>query len=151
MKFASITALVLAAAASSCGGPSGSSTPKSSTPIPVGIHGCHFVVDGTAYGQHRCDVVVGDALHLDKLSGMEVFAGTLEAIDGVLRLSADMACAAGVEECMQPFTADLKRDGGTWKGQVTSTGGDPAWWLNNSTFELEDAAGYGGATYGAAP
>lgn len=149
------SALVLASAA--CGGTStGATGPGARSPIPIGIHGCHFVVGGETYGQHRCDVVAGDAVQLDKRSGMETFTGTLEVVGDVLRLSADLACGAVAEQCGQSFSVDLKKEGKAWKGQVVpaaavETEGASAgeWWLAGSTFEIDAAAGYGGETYGA--
>ncbi|HVV84191.1 MAG TPA: hypothetical protein VHE35_14060 [Kofleriaceae bacterium] len=126
--------------------------------LAVGTHACHFVVNGEAYGEHRCDVVAGAPIQLQKLSGMETFNGTLTASGGNLQLAGEMGCGDMVAKCQQAFTVDLKRDGAGWSGTVTPKGGADAsagagagdWWLSGATFEVDDAAGYGGEPYGSA-
>jgi hypothetical protein len=129
----------------SCGGKAnpassgGATAPApSAASIPDGIHGCTFTdTDGYTYGPHRCDVAEGT---IEKLSGMELFTGTLTPSgDGVLLEGLGAA----------PFTIELKREGAGWRGPVVlGKGGE--WWLAGATFEITHDAGYGGDTYGGA-
>lgn len=134
-----------------CGGKSkppagGGTEPPAAAAIPDGIHGCQFVVDGNPFGPHRCDIA---GATLDKRSGMELFSGTLAATaDGVV-LTATATCTDTTEGCNEPFTVTMKKDGGTWRGPVAAQEGS-TWWLANATFEIDDAAGYGGEGYGGA-
>lgn len=144
----SALALVLAAAAS-CGGKS--STPTANVgaaagPVASGIHGCHFIIDGDPYGEHRCDV---DGLRLQKTSGMETFDGMLTPKDGGLHLTAKVQCAEDIVPCEHAFEAHLTQEGGAWKGQVQRTGGPENWWVAGATFVMDDSTAYGGQHYGA--
>lgn len=146
MKLALTSSLLLLAA---CGGkttpPTGTAS-EGGPSIPAGIHGCAFILDGVTYGPHRCDVAAGT---LDKLSGMELFAGTLaETPDGVL-LTGKGACTEMATACDQTFTVTMKKDGASWRGPVQAPEGS-TWWLAGATFEVNHAAGYGGDGYGGA-
>ncbi len=117
--------------------------------VPAGIHACQFIVNGETYGPHRCDVAAGSPATIDKRSGMEPFTGTLAAsADGVM-LTATIGCGDMTMTCDVPFSAALVHDGDTWRGPVVpAQGGGGEWFLDGATFELTDAPGYGGATYG---
>jgi hypothetical protein len=118
----SLLAGACALASSGCGG----KAPASSGPggggggggggdaalVSPGIHGCQFVVDGYAYGPHRCDVAGGT---LDKASGMETFRATLTPTADGLRVDGTMLCGAMATACDRTFTAVLRDDGGTWR------------------------------------
>lgn len=135
--------MALGALLISCGGkanpaPSGGGdTAATAATIPPGIHGCTFTdSEGYTYGPHRCDVAEGK---LDKLSGMELFtATTATTADGIV-----VTGTAGDV----PFTMTLKREGAGWRGPVV-VDGSADWWVNGMTFEISDAAGYGGDAYG---
>jgi hypothetical protein len=147
--------MALGALLISCGGKSnpapsnsgggGGDTGAASATIPPGIHGCTFTdSDGYTYGPHRCDVAEGK---LDKLSGMELFTATTAAsADGVV-VTGTAGCEAMNTGCDVPFTITLKREGAGWRGPVVVDGGAD-WWVNGMTFEITDAAGYGGDAYG---
>ena len=122
----------------------------SASPIPAGIHGCHFVADGFAYGEHRCDIVVGPDLRIEKLSGMETFAGTLAPTAAGVRLTAAMACGEMDTACRESFSVDLHKTDGGWSGAVVPDDANSDWWLSGATLEVNDAAGYGGEPYGSA-
>jgi hypothetical protein len=79
---------------------------------------------------------------------METFEGTLAPMGDGLHLTAQVGCGEMADECDQGFEAHLKNEGGSWRGEVTPTGGQAGWWLAGATFVLDDATGYGGATYG---
>lgn len=149
----SIGAALALATVGACGGkaPSpavgnaGGGAPAIAAPQP-GIHACAFTHEGYTYGPHRCDVVAGDPLRLDKLSGMELFTGTLAVSPDGLVLTGTGGCADMGTACGKPFTVTLTRDGDAWRGTVAADGSD--WWLAGATFEITDQSGYGGAGYG---
>ncbi|MEZ4401435.1 MAG: hypothetical protein R3B06_15525 [Kofleriaceae bacterium] len=145
-----VSALAIAGLVTSCGGAAKPTSIVGNTGAAgmmpaAGMHGCQFVADGVAYGPHRCDVAPG---RLDKLSGMETFAGTLTPAGDGVQLSATLDCGPMATACGQTFTVALRREGDTWRGPVTAS--DSGWFLAGSTFEITDAAGYGGAGYGGA-
>jgi hypothetical protein len=155
MKLVTLSAFVAAGLLAACGGKSsskptlgntGTGASASAAPISGGIHGCHFVVDDQIFNHHRCDVGPGS---LTKSSGMETFTATLTPAGDAVEVAGQMDCGDMVTACHQEFTAHLTHDGAQWKGAIEPKGGDGDWWLAGSTFELDDAAGYGGATYGA--
>jgi len=160
--FRTCSFLIITAALASCGGKSkGTSAVGNSagggaaaSPIPLGIHGCHFIIDGDAYGQHRCDVTdEGGTLRVEKKSGMETFSATATPMANGVHLKGDFDCGVLGPDCNHGFEAHLTNQGGSWQGTVEPTGeGQTAdnWWIASSTFVLDDAAGYGGATYGEA-
>ncbi len=152
----SALALALAALLASCGGRStgpasvgNAAAATGDVPVTAGIHACQFVVDGEAYGPHRCDVVPGPLTQLDKRSGWE-FTGTLAGVGGAIRLTGETGCSYEPDGCRQAFSVDLRHDGATWRGPVVTDAVDPAWFLKGSSFELTDEAGYGGTPYGGA-
>jgi hypothetical protein len=136
-----------------CGGKSpppagggGSTEAPAAAAIPAGIHGCQFVVEGYAYGPHRCDIA---GSQFDKLSGMELFSGTLaETADGVV-LTAKATCSDMATACDETFTVTMKKEGASWRGPVAAQEGS-TWWLAGATFEVDHPAGYGGEGYGGA-
>lgn len=139
-----------------CGGKAPPPAPAANTVGPdtaaagapaAGIHGCQFVHEGYTYGPHRCDVIAGEPLRLEKLSGMELLSATLQPTADGLVVNATGGCGDMSTACKLPITGTLVRDGDTWRGAVKADGD---WWLNGATFELTDAAGYGGDTYGGA-
>lgn len=141
---------ILAAALAGCTAKSSTPTAPNNTsgaasPIADGIHGCQFLVGGDAYGPHRCDVA---GASLDKRSGMEMFTGTLTPGADGPRLDATMGCGDMSTECGRTFSVELRRDGGTWRGAVVAAPGPESWLLDGSSFEIDDAAGYGGDGYG---
>jgi len=152
-SLAALASVGLVALLAACGGkaaPAGTvgNASTAASVVPAGVHACQFIVDGQAYGPHRCDVTPGATLKLDKVSGMEQFSATLaESPDG-LTLTGEIACTDMTTGCHQAFTAVLKKEADAWRGAVTAVGGAADWWLAGATFELTDAAGYGGATYG---
>ncbi len=152
---AAIVPLLLSSLAISCGGkaPPAAGGPVANTggetdTVPAGIHACQFVLEGNAYGPHRCDVAAGTPIKIDKVSGMEPFSGTITKAAAGLELTAAIGCGDMSVACHQAFTVVLIKDGDTWRGPVVASGGEPGWWLAGATFELVDSAGYGGATYG---
>jgi hypothetical protein len=126
----------------------GSAAAAEPSPVPVGIHGCQFIVDNQPYGPHRCDVGGAGGSTLEKVSGMETFTATLSEKQDELVVTGTMGCGDMVTACHQTFTATLHKENGAWKGPVVSEEGKPDWWLNGATFELDDDTGYGGARYG---
>ena len=146
-----VTALVLSGLLTSCAGKApapatvGNAGGAGAVPVAAGAHACQFVVDGTPYGPHRCDVSDGA---LDKVSGMETFNGVLTATGAGLTLEGTMLCGPMATACGQAFSVALTKEGPTWRGPVVASGGQGDWFLAGSTFELTDDAGYGGAMYG---
>ncbi len=115
-------------------------------PAP-GIHGCSFTTsDGYTFGPHRCDVIAGDPVRVEKLSGMELFSGTLAASGAGATLTAEGTCEPRSDTCGTSFVVELAREGDAWRGKVVTDGQD--WWLAHATFEITDLAGYGGDSYG---
>ena len=102
---------------------------------------CRFIIDGTPWNEHRCEVTGGS---LNKLSGWEQFDASFTAngesidVQGSGGSDADRGTA---------FTMTLTREGTSWKGTVVPAG-DTEWWPANALFEIVDEPGYGGATYG---
>jgi hypothetical protein len=143
------------AVAAACGGKSTSPTgvgntggggePAAATMPSVGIHACWFTESGQPYGEHRCDVTAGEPMHLDKVSGMETFEGTLASgADGVV-LTGTIGCGEMATACKQTFTVNLTRTDDVWSGQVRPV---EEWWLKGATFSITHQAGYGGDSYG---
>lgn len=146
MNKLAFVALLLAA----CGGKSKSAEAphnEALSSLPAGVHGCSFTAEGTTYGPHRCDVADGSPRTIEKLSGMELLTGSIAGTGDKLTISATGGCAELGTACEQPFTIELTRNGDAWSGPVT---GASDWWLNGATFEITDAAGYGGDAYGGA-
>lgn len=155
MKLATASVSIVASALLACGGKSTPAVGNSSSTggggdamIPVGIHACHFVINGDSYGTHRCDVVDGAPLVLEKLSGMETFTATIASTHYGARLDGAMSCGEMVDKCAQTFSAELRKQGSAWVGEIVPQGHDGPWWLAGATLHVDDAAGYGGATYG---
>ncbi len=142
---------LLLAGLASCTKPAATTTGPSNTPaaggtaITEGIHGCQFIVGGDAYGPHRCDVT---ATTIEKRSGMEPFTGTLTPGADGPRLDATMGCGDMSTSCDRTFSVELRRDGAVWRGPVVAGPGPESWLLDGSSFEIDDAAGYGGDGYG---
>lgn len=156
MKLALASLSLLTSTLLACGGKStpavgnagGNGGTTATAAIPLGIHGCHFVIGTDEFATHRCDVVEGDPLILEKVSGMETFSATIETTNDGVRLQGAMGCGPMVDKCNQTFSADLRKQGSAWVGEIVPQGHDGPWWLAGATFHIDDAAGYGGATYG---
>ncbi len=146
--------MALGALVVSCGGKanpapsnSGGDPVAAGAAIPAGIHGCTFTdAEGYTYGPHRCDVGSGK---LDKLSGMERFTATTAASGDDVVVTGQAGCGDMNTGCNVPFTVTLKREGAGWRGPVVVEG-ETDWWVKGMTFEITDAAGYGGDSYGGA-
>lgn len=153
VTFASLFSIAVVGALAGCGGKSKAAVGNAAggagaALLPVGIHACHFIVGGEPYGEHRCDVTAGDPVRLDKVSGMEAFGGTLAPMGTGLHLTAGMGCGPMVTVCDQQFSVMLEKTDGGWSGAVVPKDTTAPWWLAGSTFVIDDATGYGGATYG---
>ena len=91
-------------------------------------------------GRHAVKRVTGETLRVEAdlaIDGHDLLAARLH-----VRAAGD---ARWIELPMQPVGPE-RRD--TWVGEVVPQGHDGPWWLAGATLHVDDAAGYGGATYG---
>lgn len=136
-----VSLLLLGACGGKAASSGGGSGPAAKAPIADGNHMCRFIIDGQPWNEHRCEVAGGS---LRKLSGWEQFDATFTVKDGALAVSGQGGSDA---DRSTEFQMTLTHDGTSWKGTVTPAG-ESEWWPANSTFEIVDDAGYGGAEYG---
>lgn len=137
-----LTTLLLSVAA--CGGKSksgGAGPAPAKAAIADGNHMCRFIIDGQPWNEHRCEIAGGS---LKKLSGWEQFDASFTEQGGSLVVDGQGGSDA---DRSTSFRMTLTRDGESWKGTVVPSG-PTEWWPANATFEIVDAAGYGGDTYG---